>query len=79
MKKFTSDNIGKLMDDVDKCKILIELLEVKNNDNDWQLSQMLSMMKDLLQPVILELIDISDDLWKDEQAQKQQNALSKVA
>ena len=81
MDKLTSDNISNIMSDVDKCKVLIELLEHKNGDNDWQLSQTLSVIKDLLSPAILELVEISDYLWEkeQEQMQKQPNIPLKVA
>lgn len=73
MKKCLSTQIADIMDQVDKCKVLIELLEHKNSDNDWQLGQTPAVMKGMLTPAISQPVEISDDLWEEEQQWKQQH------
>ncbi|AKI27142.1 hypothetical protein [Moraxella catarrhalis] len=77
MNSLNSNNLSELMNDVDKCKVLIELLENSYGDNDWKLAQTLSVIKDILTPVIAGLIDVVDDLM--EQEDKDKPVLSKVA
>lgn len=76
MNSLNSDNLSKLMNDVDKCKVLIELLE-NSYDEDLKLVQTLSVIKDILTPVIAGLIDVVDDLM--EQEDKDKPVLSKIA
>lgn len=76
-QSLNSDNLSELMNDVDKCKVLIELLESSYGDKDWQLAQTLSVMKGLLTPVIAGLIDAIEDLMTQEDESKP--VLQKVA
>lgn len=61
-KRITADDVAERMNDVDKCCMLIELLEHKNQDADWCLSQTLSIMKDLLKPVVADLIELAEQM-----------------
>lgn len=62
MDKITSEMVADRMNDVDRCRTLIELLEYKHGDADWHLAQTLSLIKDLLSPVVTDLIKLAEQL-----------------
>lgn len=76
-KRITADDVTEIMNKADKCRVLAELLEIENADKDWGLSQTLSMMKELLEPVVADLIELSEQM--DNQAVEAKLALQKVA
>lgn len=77
-KRITADDVAERMNDVDKCCILIELLEYKNQDADWHLAQTLSVIKDLLKPVVTDLIELAEQM-DEEESKTSRPALKAVA